>query len=136
LPTDKLVPLGIVYSPKDVLGIDGAGAGAAGFYKDGDKRYRVLSIVRDDVDQAKDVLKTFGKVRGAAEEKGVGEHAYHMFVSKEGAKIEWVIARAGKTLMGIGDEEYIVKQGMTPADHDKLCLTREEKATRLRGLLK
>jgi hypothetical protein len=136
LPTDKLVPLGILYSPKDALGIDGAGVGAAGFYKDGDKRYRVLSLVRDDVDQAKDVLKTFGKVKGASEEKGLAEHAYHLFITKEGAKVEWVIARAGKVVMGIGDEEYAVKQGMSPADRDKLCLTREDKVARLRALLK
>jgi hypothetical protein len=136
LPTDKLVPLGILYSPKDVMGIDGAGPGAAGFYKDGDKRYRILSVVRDDVDQAKDVLKTFGKAKGSGEEKGVGEHAYHLSVAKDGAKVEWIVARAGKSVMGIGDEEYIVKQGMPPAEHDKVCLTREEKAAKLRALLK
>jgi len=136
LPTDKLVPLGILYSPKDVLGIDGAGAGAAGFYKDGDKRYRVLSLVRDDVDQAKDVLKTFGKVKGASEEKGLAEHAYHLLLQKDGTKIEWVIARAGKAVMGIGDEEYVIKQGMGPPEREKLSLTREEKVARLRALLK
>lgn len=136
LPTDKLVPLGILFSPKDVMGIDGAGPGAAGFYKDGEKRYRILSIVRDDVDQAKDVLKTFAKVKGAAEEKGVGEHAHHLTVTKEGAKIEWIVARAGKAVMGIGDEEYIVKQGMSPADREKVSLTREDKAAKLRALLK
>jgi hypothetical protein len=136
LPTDKLVPLGILFSPKDVLGIDGAGAGAAGFYKDGEKRYRVLSILRDDVDQAKDVLKTFGKVKGATEEKGVAEHAHHLTVTKEGAKVEWVVGRAGKVVMGIGDEEYVVTQGMAPADREKLCLTHEEKSAKLRALLK
>jgi hypothetical protein len=136
LPADKLVPLGILYSPKDVLGIDGVGAGAAGFYKDGEKRYRVLSAVRDDPDQAKDVLKTFGKVKGAEPEKGLAEQAYHLFITKDGAKIEWVIARAGKVVMGIGDEEYVVKQGMSPADRDKLCISREEKVAKLRALLK
>ena len=136
LPTDKLVPLGILYSPKDALGVDGAGVGAAGFYKDGDKRYRVLSLVRDDVDQAKDVLKTFGKVKGAEAEKGLAEQAYHLFVTKEGAKVEWVIARAGKVVMGIGDEEYVIKQGMAPSERDKLSLPREEKVAKLRALLK
>jgi hypothetical protein len=38
--------------------------------------------------------------------------------------------------MGIGDEEYAVKQGMSPADRDKLCLTRDEKVAKLRALLK
>jgi len=34
LPPDKMVPMGILYAPKDVLGVEGAGVGATGFYKD------------------------------------------------------------------------------------------------------
>jgi len=137
LPADKMVPMGILYAPKDALGVDGAGAGATGFYKEGDKRYRVLSIVRDDVDQAKDVLKTFGKLRGATEEKGIGDGAYRLLVQdKDGSKLEWLVARAGKSVFGVGDEEFLVQSGMPPADHDKICLSREDKATRLKALLK
>ena len=91
-----MVPMGILYAPKDVLGVDGAGAGATGFYKDGDKRYRVLSIVRDDVDQAKDVLKTFSKLRGATEEKGIGDGAYRLVVAGQGRQQ----ARMGRRAAG------------------------------------
>jgi hypothetical protein len=137
LPTDNMIPLGILYAPKDVLGVEGAGPGATGFYKDGDKRYRVLSIVKDDADQAKDVLKTFSKLRGATEEKGIGEGAYRLFLhDKDGSKLEWIIARAGKSVIGVGDEEFVVEPGMPPAEHDKICLTRDEKAARLKALLK
>jgi hypothetical protein len=137
LPPDKMVPMGILYSPKDVLGVDGAGPGATGFYKDGDKRYRVLSVVRDDVDQAKDVIKTFSKLRGATEEKGPYDSGYHvMLQDKDGSKLEWVVARAGKTVVGIGDEEFIVQPGMTTSEHDKICLSKDEKLTRLKALAK
>jgi hypothetical protein len=137
LPLEKMVPMGILYTPKDALGVDGAGAAASGFYKDGDKRYRVLSIVRDDVDQAKDVLKTFSKLRGATEEKGVGDGAYRLLVqNKDGTKLEWVVARKDKSIFGVGDEEFLVQPGMPPADHDKICLTRDDKTARLKALLK
>jgi hypothetical protein len=90
LPQQKMVPLGIAYAQRDVLGVEGAGPGATGFYKDGNKRYRVLSIARDDVDQAKDVMKTFALIRGATEQKGIADAAWHvMLADTEGVKIEW-----------------------------------------------
>ena len=137
LPTKKMVPMGIFYAQRDVLGVDGAGPGAIGFYKDGDKRYRVLSIVRDDVDQAKDVIKTFGSIRGATEEKKIADSAWHvMLTAGDGAKLEWVIARSGKTLTGIGDEEYVTRPTMTASEHDKLCLRHDEKIARWRTMLR
>jgi len=136
LPPEQMVPMGILYAPKDVL-VDGAGAGAMGFYKEGDKRYRVLAIVRDDIDQAKDVLKTFSKARGASEDKGIGEGAYRlMHQDKDGSKLEWIVARAGKSVFGVGDEEYIVQPHMPQGEHDKVCLSREEKAAKLKALAK
>jgi hypothetical protein len=137
LPPAQMVPMGIAHTQHDVLGVDGAGPGATGFYQDGGKRYRVVSIVRDDVDQAKDVIKTFARLRGATEEKGIGEGAWHvMLPGGVGAKLEWVIARVGKTLLGVGDEEYVVRTGMTASEHDAACLTRDQKISRLRAVLK
>jgi uncharacterized protein DUF6599 len=137
LPADKMIPLGILYAPKDVLGVEGAGSGATGFYKDGDKRYRILSIVRDDVDQAKDTLKTFARIRGASDEKGIGDGAHRVLLQdKDGSKLEWIVARAGKAVVGVGDEEFLVQPGMPAAEHDKICLSREEKALRLKALVK
>jgi hypothetical protein len=137
LPADKMIPLGILFVPKDVLGVDSGGPGATGFYKDGDKRYRILSIVRDDVDQAKDVIKAFGRLRGASEERGIGDAAHRVVMQdKDGTKLEWVIARAGKTVLGVGDEEYAVQPGMTLAEHDKICLTKDDKIARLKALVK
>ena len=114
-----------------------AGAGAVGFYKAGDKRWRVLSVVRDDVDQAKDVLKTLGKIRGATEEKGIGEGAARfMLGGKDSPKVEWVVARVGKALVGVGDEEYLLTPQTSQAERDKLCLSRDEKLARVKALAK
>ncbi|HEY3593638.1 MAG TPA: DUF6599 family protein [Polyangiaceae bacterium] len=137
LPTENLIPLGILFSPKDVLGIDSAGPGATGFYKAGDKRYRILSIAKDDIDQAKDALKTFARQRGAVEEKGIGDGAYRVVLQdKQAGKLEWIVARAGKAVLGVGDEEYAVQQGMTNAERDKVCLPKDDKIAHLKALVK
>ena len=67
-----------------------SGPGAVGFYKDGDRRWRVLAIVKDDADQAKDAFKTIkskpgtlpdrehgrrGRARRRAREAGDGQGA-------------------------------------------------------------
>ncbi|WP_437299077.1 DUF6599 family protein [Sorangium sp. So ce426] len=136
LPRDNMIPLGIRYETKDVLGVDGAGPGAFGYYKEVDKRYRVVAIVRDDVDQAKDVLSTLAKLPGAAREKGIGDGSVRLMNKDgEGSATEWVFARADKTVYGIGDEARVLRNGMTADEHAKLTLTKEEKTARLKKLV-
>ncbi|WP_437592188.1 DUF6599 family protein [Sorangium sp. So ce1000] len=136
LPKDNMIPLGIRYETKDVLGVDGAGPGAFGYYKEVDKRYRVVAVVRDDVDQAKDVVSTLAKLPGAAREKGIGDGSVRVMNKEgEGPATEWVFARADKTVYGVGDEARVLRSGMTADEHAKLTLTKEEKATRLKKLV-
>ncbi|WP_234023604.1 DUF6599 family protein [Sorangium cellulosum] len=136
LPPDNLIPLGIRYETKDVLGVDGAGPGAFGYYKEGDKRYRVVAVVRDDVDQAKDVLSTLSKLPGAAREKGIGDGAVRLMHKEgEGPATEWLFARADKTVYGVGDESRVLRSGMTSDEHAKLTLGKDEKAARLKKLV-
>jgi hypothetical protein len=136
LPTDKRVPLGLLYSPDDALSLDGAGAGATGFYKDGDRRYRVLSIARANVDQATDTLKVFGRLRGATAMKGIGDGAYRAFWGGgEGGKAEWLVARSGSWVLGVGDEELSMKRAMPAVEREKICLSRDEKIRYLKELL-
>src|SRR6185437_192543 len=102
LPKDGMIPLSIRYVTKDLLGVDGVGPGAFGYYKEGSKRWRVASLVRADADQAKDVISTLGKVQGASKEKGVGQGAVRlMHKDGESAPLEWVFARVGKSVLGI-----------------------------------
>ncbi|HSN96958.1 MAG TPA: DUF6599 family protein, partial [Candidatus Nanopelagicales bacterium] len=136
LPKDDRLPLGIRYVIKDALGVAGVGGGAFGYHRTGDKRYRVLALVREDADQAKDVLASFAKQTGATKEKGV-EGGIVRLMHKDGdaPQTEWVLARSGKTVFGIGDEARALRAGMTAEEHAKVSLTKEEKVERLKKAL-
>jgi hypothetical protein len=137
LPAANRVPLGILFEPKDAFGVSGGGAGAYGFYKQGDKRWRVLAIARDDAEQAKDVLGSLARRKGASKEKEAGEGGVRLAVGEgsEGPKAEWIAARAGRNVFGVGDETLSLRNDMGAADRDKVSLTRSEKAARLKALL-
>jgi hypothetical protein len=136
LPRDGLLPLGIRFSTKDLLGLDGVGAGAFGYYKAGAKRWRVASAVRADADQTKDVISTLAKVAGATREKGIGEGAVRLMRKDgEGAPVEWVFARAGKVVLGVGDETRVLRAGQTADEHAKVTLSKDEKIERLKKIL-
>jgi hypothetical protein len=137
LPTEKRLPLGILFEPKDAFETSGAGAGAQGFFKDGEKRYRVLSITRADPDQARDVLQSIGKRKGAAREKEpLGDGAVRLMTGDaDSPRLEWVVARAGKQLFGVGDEPNALKNEMSAADREKVSLSREQKHALLKSLL-
>lgn len=137
LPAENRVPLGILFEPKDAFEVGGAGAGAHGFYRDGDKRYRVLAIARNDPEQAKDVLGSIAQRKGATKEKDFAEGGVRLMVgeTKDAPRTEWILARTGKQLLGIGDEPLVVKAEMTSAERDRVCLSREQKTARLKALL-
>ena len=136
LPRDGQLPLGVRFVTRDLLGVDGIGAGAFGYYRAGGKRYRLASLLRADADQAKDVITTLGKLPGAAREKNLAEGAVRVMRKEgEGAPVEWVFARAGKTVLGIGDEARVLRAGMTADEHATVSLTKDEKIERLKKLL-
>jgi hypothetical protein len=136
LPKEGMVPLGVRFVTKDLLGDAGVGAGAFGYYRAGDKRFRVASLARADGDQARDVLSTLAKLPGATREKGVGEGAVRL-MRKEGtaAPVEWFFAQRGKSVLGVGDEVRVLRAGMTADEHARVSLTKEEKIERLKKLL-
>lgn len=136
LPKDGRLPLGVRYLTKDLLGIEGVGGGALGYYKDGAKRYRIAALTRGDADQIKDVFATLSKRPGAAKEKGVGEAAVR-FVHKDGdgPPIEWVFARSDKVVLGVGDEVRALRSGMTADEVAKVSLSKDEKIERLKKAL-
>lgn len=142
LPTEQQVPFGVTLTLADALGAPGTGVAGVGYYKDGDKRYRVLSIVKADADQAKDVLKSFAKQKGATEEKNLGEGAVRLMAQDikvegdkkvpVGPKGEWIVARQGAVLFGVGDEPYVLEEG---ASVEKVSLSKDDKIKKLRALL-
>jgi len=136
LPREGLLPLGVRFVTKDLLGVDGVGAGAFGYYRQGEKRFRVASLLRADAEQAKDVLSTLGKLAGASKEKGVGEGAVRLMRKEgEGAAAEWIFARAKNAVVGVGDEARVLRAGMTADEHGKVTLTKDEKIERLKKAL-
>jgi hypothetical protein len=136
LPKDDLIPLGVRFITKDLLGVDGVGAGAFGYYKAAAKRYRIAALVRADSEQTKDVITTLSKQPGASKEKGIGEGAVRLMRKEaEGAPVEWVFARAGKIVLGVGDEARVLRTGMTADEHARVTLSKDEKIDRLKKAL-
>lgn len=136
LPREGLVPLGILYEPHDVLGIQGVGPGSYGFYAEDGRRYRIALMERADEASAQDILKTLKKVPGAAETK---THPPVVALTThpggaEGVKSEWLFAREGNRVVGVGDEELVLNQLSTEQARAK-SLKREEKLERLNKLV-
>lgn len=136
LPAEARIPLGITFTTTDALGIAGVGAGAVGYYKDGAKRWRVLSLTRADEDAAKDVLKTLKKVEGSKALKGqtFDGLSFERRDDDSSPKITWMLCRKGEQVFGIGDEEYVLSSGMAAAEAEKVSLTETEKIERLKKL--
>ena len=55
---------------------------------------------------------------------------------KDGPRTEWIVARAGKLVVGVGDEEFAMKPEMSASERESVALARDEKVARLRALLK
>jgi hypothetical protein len=138
LPTENRVANGIVLYPKDVLGWPAIGPGAIGFYKDGARRWRVLSIVRDDAEQAKDAFKTIKSKPGSVPIPNVGDEGVHVNVPStgeaKGPKVEMFVVRKGNAIWGVGDEEFALRAA-SGAEVEKARLTRDEAVTKMKALL-
>jgi len=131
LPTDHQLPLGRRFVTDELLGVKGTGAGAFGYYREDDKRWRTVAIVKSDAATAKDVMKSFGSLEGAAKEKGIGEEALRVIVSYKGPEAEWLLARQGAAILGIGDESRVLRDGMSPEEHRDKTLSQADKRKRL-----
>lgn len=135
LPSEARIDLGIRFLTGEVLGVEGTGAGAYGYFADGDKRWRVVAIVKDDAAQAKDVVVTLQKLPGAVREKHLGDGGARLIVADRGPKTAWIVAQKGATVFGIGDESRVLRDGMSPEEHRSKTLSEEEKREKLSALL-
>ena len=129
LPTADRIANGVLYYPKDLLGVASAGPGAVGYYKAASgKRWRVVSAVTKDTERAKDVIHALRGKPGVLPVANLGDEAVLVVLqpTPERAKIEWLVARKNDTVLGIGDEEFAA-----PAR-----LSKDDKTQLLRSLLK
>jgi hypothetical protein len=133
LPTLSLIPLGIGYYTKDALGLSAIGPVAVGYYKDGEKRWRDVAIVRSEADGAKEAFRAFKLKPGSSPVKGVGDEAVHVVIQEapDRAKAEYLIARKGGLVAAVGDEELVLDPSMPTDKLAPVKLTRDEKMQKL-----
>ncbi|MGO9837493.1 MAG: DUF6599 family protein [Polyangiaceae bacterium] len=138
LPTASRIPLGVAYYPKNALGLGAIGPVAVGYYKDGDKRWRDVAIVRSDADGAREVFRAFKLKPGSAPFKGLGDEAVQVVVQEapDRAKAEYLVARKGTLVAAVGDEELVLDPATPSVALLPLKLTRDEKLAKLTSLLK
>ena len=138
LPEANLVNANAIqFYPKDPLGFTNVGAGAVGFYKDGARRYRLVAIQRDDVEQAKDAMKTIKSKPGGLPIANLFDDAVHVVVqpTPEAAKAEYVVVRKGSLLAAAGDEDLLIKAGDSPEKQAAARLTKDEAIAKLKAWL-
>jgi hypothetical protein len=117
LPEKERLRLGIQFESKDILGISGVGPGAVGFYKDGGKRYRIVTMERPNDQSAQDVMKTLKRAEGASESKGPPPIlSLSMRAGGDGSKVEWIFGRNGRAVIGIGDDEHRLGDRLTTVE--------------------
>jgi hypothetical protein len=133
LPTASLIPLGIAYHPKEALGVSGVGPSAVGYYREGEKRWRDVAIVRSDAEAAKEVFRAFKMKPGSLPIKGLADDAVQIAVQEapDRVKAEYIVARHGTLVAAVGDEELVLDPA-TPTDKlAPLKLTKDEKLAKL-----
>jgi hypothetical protein len=138
LPAASRLPLGIAYYPKDALGLRGVGPIAVGYYKDGDKRWREVAMVRADAEGAREAFRAFKLEKGSLPIRAAGDEAILVTLqeARDRAKAEYIVARKGALVAGVGDEELVLDPS-TPAERQALVkLTRDEKIAKLGSWLK
>ncbi len=137
LPAKEQLKMGVRYEVKSLLGVDGTGKGAVGYYKRGEQRYRILSIIRPDEASAQDVIGTFKKRPGASSTKGVPVQAIvvPIKISDAGPTAEWVFGHVGGQVFGVGDEDHSLDGAKPAAESAKFRLSKDDKLALLKTLL-
>ncbi|HEX7670363.1 MAG TPA: DUF6599 family protein, partial [Polyangiaceae bacterium] len=139
LPAEHRLPMGVTVVVSDLLGISALGGGATGFYKDGDKRYRVLSLARADDAAAGDVLETLKKLDRATTLKDLPFPAIAFSTQHDDSapKTEWVLGRKGSRVLAVGDEEFVLgTSGSHSKDEEqRVKLGKDEKISILKRLI-
>ncbi|MBK6465176.1 MAG: hypothetical protein IPF92_29865 [Myxococcales bacterium] len=136
LPDAGLIPNGLQFFPKEPFGWKNVGPTAVGFYKEGDRRWRTVSMGPADEFQAKDMMKTLKQRPGSIPVSGVGEEAVHVVNPGEGSapKVEILLARKGGSVVGVADEEYALKAA-APDKVQAARLTKDEAIAKVKAIL-
>lgn len=119
LPRAHRIPLGARLVAGDALGVAGMGMGALGYYRDGDKRWRVLAIVRPDDESARDVLSTLDRSPAARSIRSAPLDALAFTERRLPAEpqVGWVVGQRHEVIYGVGDEPTALPEFM-PAERE------------------
>jgi hypothetical protein len=121
LPTEHRIVNGVSLVPKDALGIVGLAPLGVGYYADGAKRYRVVSLASKGEAEAKEAWKVVRARPGALPVAGLGDEAVALTLPTP-AHSDYVFARKGSLIVGAGDEDLAADKRV-PKD-DKVALVR------------
>ena len=137
LPSANLVPHGIEQVMTEPLGLTKMGRGAVGYYKEGDRRWRVVSLGPLDEAGAKEAMKTLAKIPGALPVKDAGDEGLHVVVQsdKTAPKIEALVARKGSVVVVVADDEYAIR-AVPEAKQKDARLTKDEAVSKMKAILK
>ena len=137
LPEQDRLPLGVKLVTDEALGVHGTGPAALGYYQAAAQRWRQLGIVGRDVDHAKDVVRSFRALPGATEEKTLGDGGARAVVQDPpgSPQSEWLVARIGNVVAGIGDDTTALHEGMTADERGARTLALADKRRRLQSWL-
>jgi len=138
LPQADRLPLGIAYYPTDALGMTAIGPIAVGYYADGDKRWRDVACLRSDAEGAKETFRAFKREKGAVPVTGLGEEAVQITLQEaaDRARPDYIIARKGLLVAGVGDEELVLDPSMSADKQGARKLTKNQKIAKLAAWLK
>lgn len=120
LPKDDLISNGIQFYPEVLPGVGKIGPAAYGFYEPNGERVRVLSIAAKNDAEAK---AAFAKLKGKGEAVAdLGDEAakFSFATSESGAPVDFIVARKGALVLGVGDEEYAISAGKKPLGAEAL----------------
>ncbi|HTV17772.1 MAG TPA: DUF6599 family protein [Polyangiaceae bacterium] len=133
LPTAHRLPLGVRLVQGDALGVRGMGEGAVGYYADGDKRWRVLAIVRPDAEAARDVLSTLARSPAARKIYNAPLEAYAFTERRLPAEpvVGWVVGQHQDVIYGVGDEATALPEFMPAAREAAVKLALPDKLAKL-----
>lgn len=135
LPTEHRLPLGTRFVLGDVLGVAGAGAGAIGYFQDGDKRWRVLSVVRADDDSARDVFSTLARSPSARLLIAPpGSIAFTERRLPTEPNVTWVVGQRHEVIYGVGDEPTALPELMSAEREALVKLSAADKLALLEKL--
>jgi hypothetical protein len=137
LPEQDRLPLGVKFVADEALGVHGTGPAALGYYRAAEQRWRLLDVVGRDVDHAKDVVRSFRALPGASEEKTLGDGGARAVVQDPAGapQSEWLVARIGNVVAGIGDDTTALHEGMTADERGARTLALADKRRRLQSWL-